>query len=102
RLQLVARAILDVHDIDVGVLRLHLVHKAIPAVNTCAARLVMYYKGNLAAVADHLGHFIRGHTRGSYVVGGGGGNRDVAVNTGVETDDGDAGVLGLLEQGDGG
>ena len=44
---------------------------------------------DLAFVADQLGHLVGGERGGGHVVGGGGGDRDVAVDAGVEGDDRD-------------
>ena len=55
---------------------------------------------DLAFAADELGHLV-GRQRGrSQIVGRAAGDRDVAVDAGVEGDDRDARILGLLQQRD--
>jgi len=80
---------------------LHLIQETVAAINAGTAGLVMHDDPDLAGIADRPGHLVGGKCRGGHVVGGAGGQRNVAVDTRVEGDDRDFRVLCLLQQRDG-
>ena len=69
RLQRVATAVLDVHDLDVGLVLLHVVDEAVAPLHAGQAGLVVHDHGDLALVADQLGHVLGGLGGGRQVVG---------------------------------
>ena len=83
-------------------LGLHLVEEAVAAIDAGAARLIMHDDGDVALIADQRGHLVGGSARGGDVVGRAGGQRNVAVDAGVEGDDRDLLGLRLLQERDGG
>ena len=84
RLQVIALAILDIDDLDVRMLGLHLVQEAVPAIDAGTACLVVHDEPDLARITDRRGHLVGGKSRGGKVVGGAGGQRNVAVDAGLK------------------
>src|SRR6267378_934298 len=99
-LELIPAAVLRRDDLDVRVLVLDLVGEALHAVDAGAAGLVVRDDRDFTGSADEAGHLVRRGARRRDVVGCRGRERDVAVDAGVESDDGDIRVLELLEQRD--
>src|SRR5215217_3009079 len=56
RLQVIAGAVLDAHDIDLRVLLLDAVHEAVPPVDARAAGLVVHHESDVAFATDQFGH----------------------------------------------
>ena len=102
RLQVIAAAVLDADDLDVGVLGLHLVEEAVAAVDAGPARLVVHDHGDFAGIADQFGHLVGGDRGGRHAIRVAGRQRDVAVDARVEGDDRDVGGLRLLQERNGG
>ena len=101
RLQVIAVAVLDGDDLDVGVGLVHAADEALDPIDAGAARLIVGDDGDLTRTVDHLGHLVGSERGGGDVVGRGGGDGDVAVDAGIEGDDGDALLLGLPKERDG-
>src|SRR3954468_3571495 len=98
RLHRIAGAVLDVHDLDVRVLGLHLVDEAVAPGDAGLRGLVVDDDRNLARVADQGGELVCLDARGGDVVGGDRGDGDVAVDARVEADDRDVRGLGLVQE----
>ena len=87
RLQVIVSAILDVNDLELRMLGLHLVEEAVTTVDAGAARLVVHDNCDLACIADRLGHLVGRKPCGRQIVGAAGRQRNVAVDAAVEGDD---------------
>src|SRR5712692_953275 len=98
RLELIARTVLDIDDVHVGVLALHLVDEAVAPIDTRAAGLVVYDQADFARVTDHFGHLVCSRAGRGDVVSRGSGHGDGAIHARVEADDRDLGRLGFFEQ----
>src|SRR5690606_25742670 len=97
--QMVAAAILHVDDLNVGVGFFDAVDKAVATVDAGAAGLVVDDDRDLSLFADQFSHLVGRGRSSRDVVGGRGGDRNVAVHAGVKADDRDARGLGLFQQG---
>ena len=80
RFELIAGAVLDVDDVHVGVLALHLIDEAVAPIDARPTRLVVDDDSDFALVADHLGHLVGRRTRRGDVVGGGRRHGNAAVH----------------------
>ena len=99
---MVAGTVVDIDDLNVRVGFGHAVQETVATVDAGAAGLVVHQHGNLAFATNQFGHLIGGQGGGGNVVRRSGGNRDVAIDTGVEADDRDALGLGFFQQRNGG
>ena len=81
-----------------GAFGLHPLHEPVAAVDAGLAGLVVHDQRDLALAADQLGQVLGRLGRGGLVVGRGRGQRDVALDAGVERDDRDVLRLRLLHQ----
>src|SRR5439155_10265470 len=59
-LELITTAVLRADDLDVGILGLHLLQEAIPAVDAGAAGLVMDNEADLPGASDRFRQLVRG------------------------------------------
>src|SRR5690606_6611173 len=96
RLEVVAGAVLDVDDLDVGSVFLDVLDEAIAPVDAGDARLIVDDGRHLALTADQLDELLGSVRSGGDVVGGGRGQRNLAVDARVEGDDRDAPLCSLV------
>ena len=100
RLQMVAAAVLDVDDLDVRMLGLHLVEEAVAPIDAGAAGLIMHDDRDFACVADQPRPSCRRRSPAAAMLSvAAGRERNVAVDAGVEGDDRDLAACAFFNSG---
>src|SRR5215207_1446089 len=95
---MITATVLNAHNVNLRILLLDSVHKAIAPVDTGAAGLVVHHKCDIALPAYQLGHLVGGKCRCGNVVGRRRCDGDIAVDTRVESHNWDLSGLSLAQE----
>ncbi|MEZ4619637.1 MAG: hypothetical protein R2867_29595 [Caldilineaceae bacterium] len=89
---------MNVHNLNVGMGLFHAVDKAIAAVDAGATGLIVDDDRHFALITDQFGHVVSRFAGRGQVVGGRGGDGNIAIDAGVKADDGDPLLFGAFQQ----